>query len=329
MLHVVCGRCGQSFEAADDAVETEDVCPYCGAALDGEESDPTIEFQPARPFDPIRDSQAAPRGIPSPLWWLIAAAAVGVFVYGTVAMLRGDDWERQHVQALADADRKAAALMYAGDFMQAANVYESIVTELSGRDIQSIYLRQLLDQASQGAAEARRRMALAAAHPQAATAPAATEAAPISEHDAIVSFQRKAESFPQYVRSRPMLFQDSQGNWRRRQFVVWDVDAQQAPDSDPAKMDLKYTCNSRTTAAYADREEAKTDFNFQFDEHIQAIHCSAEYELRDGKWVAADRDSDLLAQDNSAISDGTVRPETILDLSELRKMETEHFSGSR
>jgi hypothetical protein len=329
MLHVVCGRCGQSFEAADDAAETPEVCPYCGAEIDDqsiEPSDAIIEFQPPRPFDPVRDNQRAEKGIPSPLWWLIAAAAVGAFLFVIVNMLSADSWEQQHVQQLADTDRKALLFMYSGNFRGAANDFDSIVADLSDRDIQSIYLRQLLDQARQGGADARHRMALAAANPP-ATAPA-TQPAPISTHDAIVDFQRAAESFPQFVRSHPILFQDAHGNWRRRQFVVWDADAELQPQSDPPRMNLKYSCNSRTTIAHDVPEEAKTDNDFSFDEHVQPIHCTSEYDFQNNRWVAGERDNDLQAQDNSAISDGTIKPETILDLSDLIHMETRHFTAA-
>jgi hypothetical protein len=337
MLHVVCGRCGQTFEAADNAAALDEVCPYCGEPIEGESDEapePMIEFTPPRPFDPILDNQRPARGIPSLLWWLIAAAAVGGLSYAVVSMLNTDNWEEQHVQQLANVDRQAILLMYNGNFHGAADKFDSIVADLNGRDLQSVYLKALLDQARQGASDARHRQALAAAaaaHP-AATAPA-TAPAPLSPNDAIVDFQRHAESFPQYVRSHPILFQDSHGNWRRRQFVVWDVDAELLPQSDPPKMSLKYTCNSRITAAHNEQQEASADNDFSFDEHVQPIHCTSEYDYSEGRFLQGPRDSDLQAQDNSIITDGTVKPDTILDLTDLLHMETRHFatssSGSR
>ncbi|MGA3065754.1 MAG: hypothetical protein ABSF29_02785 [Tepidisphaeraceae bacterium] len=331
MLDVVCARCGQTFEADDDAAETGEVCPYCGAPVEEDASEPMVEFQPS---DDVATS-IAPKpepGIPSPLWWLAVVTVVAAFLVVTVTMLRGDNWEQQHLSELADAQKKAVAYMLTGDYRRADQQFQIIVTELSGRQIQSIYLQQLLDVARQGSAEAEHRLAIAATQPAPTTAPVAPENAPQTAQappqSALIDFQRRAESFPQFIRANPEVFQDSHGNWRGRQFLVWDVDTETPQaDGDQSQMTLKYSCNSRTTAAHDTKWDAQTDDNFLFDEHVQAIHCQTTYEYQAGRWIAAQRDSDLQAQDNSIIRDGTVHPETILDLSDLRNLEVQHFSG--
>jgi hypothetical protein len=310
MLHVVCGRCGQTFEAADDAAEEGEACPYCGAAVEEESGEPMIEFQPAKPFELFLDDQKSAKGIPAPLWWLIAIAGIAAFVMGVIIMLRGDDWERQHLQELTDEDRRATIYMYAANFPAAAKQYDSIVAALSGRDIQSIYLKQLLDQARQGSAEARRREAIAASQKPASGAPA-SRPVQVSVHDAIVNFQRDAESFPQFIRSHAFLFEDSQGNWRRRQYVVWNVEANLEPQSDPPEMNLKYTCNSRMTAGHSVSQDASGDADFRFDERPDAISCQVHYEFLSGRWIPGERE-----------------PESELDMSELVKLEVGHFGSA-
>jgi hypothetical protein len=329
MLNVVCGRCGQTFEASDEDAETGGVCPFCGADAGDDAPEPIVEFSPAP--DAERHAKPPP-GIPSPLWWLAAILIVAAFLAAIVFMLRGDSWEQQHLQQLADSEKKAAAFMLSGDYRQAENEFQSIVEQLNGREIQSIYLRELLDRARQGAGEARHQLALAATRPApiaaaAATAPSAPETGGIPQ-SAIIDFQRRAESFPQFTRAHPFLFQDSHGSWRRRQFLVWDVDAELQTPGDESQIFLKYSCNSRTTAAHDLKEDAQKDGDFLFDEHLQAIQCQSRYEYRAGGWSAIQPDSNLQAQDNTAIRDGTVQPESILDLTDLRQLEAEHFAGA-
>lgn len=334
MLDVVCGRCGQTFEAADDAVEEGEVCPYCGAAVEEDAVEPLVEFRPAQPA--TIDIKPPERGIPGPLWWFAVIVIVAAFVLAVVSMLQGDNWEQQHLQELADADKKASAFMVIGDYRHAADEFQSIVDELSGRQIQSIYLRELLDRAQQGEGDARHRLALAATQPAtpavagAATAPGAPPAAPASAEipqNAIIDFQRRAESFSQFTRSHPLVYQDSHGDWRRREFLVWNVEAELETPDEGEYMSLKYSSNSRITAEHNLEEDAAGDINFLYDEHEDAIQCESRYYYRGGVWVAAPRDTDLQAQDNSVIRDGTIKPETILDLSDLRVLEAEHFAG--
>jgi hypothetical protein len=304
MLDVRCSSCDQIFQVEDDAAGSGEACPSCGAINDvpGPVADvelPSLTSAPPRP---------AAWGIPSPLWWLLVFAAVACFIATIWSTLHGDEWERRHLQALADADQRAAAFLVAGDFDQAGRQYQFILDTLGTRPLQSVYLRQLLITARQGLHVTQTNRWAAA------TAPSSQPSIPPADasQDAIQHFQRAAEAFGDFVRARPEVFQDERGNWRRRQLLVWSVQVQLQPQSPPTQIVLQYQFNARRTAAHGTPDDALADSEFLYDDRPLPTRCQTTFELRSGRWVAVQRQTD---------------PETSDDTT-MRKLEDQAFGAA-
>jgi len=152
--------------------------------------------------------------------------------------------------------------MSGGDFDGAEREYRQVLDTVGNRSLESLYLRDVLARARRGVQEAqsRKKAGIAAA----TQAVAATEPAGGPDlNRAIKSFQRASEAFADFVRARPVLFRDIHGSWRRRQFVVWEVNYEVQSDADPARIVLQYMCTARLTEPHADRADALGDQQFR------------------------------------------------------------------
>lgn len=327
-MDVSCGSCGEIFQVDDELAGPSATCPFCGASNDLSTDDLTeIEFKPKISAQELL--QEPSQGIPAKWWWLAAFVAVSCSAILAYSMLHSDDWERRHLQELTDADKRADAYYAAGDFRNAGQQYQIILATLNNRTVQSVFLRDLFEHAEQGVQEAQYRLKTATTLPSTAPSPSPTTEPDISDYPqaAVLRFQRRAEALGQFVRSHPILFQDANGNWRRRRFIVWDVDAQIDPESDSSKITLHYTCNSMKTAGHDGREDAQDDPDFLYQEHDQPIHCTTVYEFQSGKWVAGDRQNDLVSSPNDTITSGKRAPAFLSDLSDLYQLEDQAFSS--
>jgi phage FluMu protein Com len=317
LIRVSCATCGEVFEIGEEFAGLTEFCPVCGALndipnpeedaetgagpqaaeaahavagaeaeLSGAEVLPSIaralpssaealtSIAAALPVAPARE-----RGIPSGLWWTLMIGAIGGFIVACI-FLFSDNWESRHVQDLSEAANRGDALMVDEDYTQAVAEYRWVIQTVGQRQIVSGFIRQVVDRARTGELEAEARLR-AAAIP--ATAPATQPA--ITAHEAIVAFQRDSEAFPRFVRSRPAAFQDGSGNWRRRQFVVWEVTYQQQPQSDPPQISLRYSCASAFTQPHDQLKQAYDDETFVNDESPQVVHIQTLFEWSGDHWT--------------------------------------------
>jgi hypothetical protein len=184
------------------------------------------------------------------------------------------------------------------DYAAAAGQYRFVLDTVGHRAIESVFIRQLIDRARRGVAEAEDRL-----HASATTlaSPAPATQPDLQIHLAIRSFQRDYEAFPSFIRGHPQLFQDAKGNWRRRQFVVWDVSYDPPAQSDSPRILLRYTRGSHVTGPHHDRQEAAADDNFLNDESPKDVHCQTQFEWLSNRWLIARRDADVEKNETAAV----------------------------
>jgi hypothetical protein len=216
--------------------------------------------------------------------------------------------------------------MTGGDFDGAEREYRRVLNTVGHRNLESLYLRDVVGRAWRGVREAQSRKQNTIA---ASTQAASTQPADGSDlNQAIKSFQRASEDFANFVRTRPALLQDIHGSWRRRQFVVWDVTYEIQSDTDPPQILLQYTCNSRLTKPHDDRADALADEQFLQDEFAQAVSRKTTYVLRDGRWLVTRQSAGSDDADTSAvIRDGNLRPEDTSILRGLAALEQQAFAS--
>ena len=303
MISITCAECGESFEIGEEFAGITEFCPACGALNDVPDADE--DPGPDEPIEPgpAASAPAAGRGIPAALWWTILLASVGLFAVACV-LLFSDNWESRNVQALADATIRGDVLMADEDYAGAAGQYRFVLDTVGHRTIESVFIRQLIDRARRGEAEAEDRLH-ASPTTVASTVPAPATQGDLEIHLAIKSFQRDCEGFPSFIRRHPLLFQDAKGNWRRRQFVVWDVNYDPPAPSDSPRILLRYTCASHVTEPHHDRREAAGDDNFLNDESPKNVRCQTEFEWLSNRWLIARRDADAEKNETAAVD---VRP---------------------
>jgi tetratricopeptide (TPR) repeat protein len=329
MIEVRCGNCDQVFEAEETSAGQSEFCPACGALNDVPAPDPDQnEIVPEWEAPPATTAVVAPTRSAGGdiLWWVLELAAIGILVWIGWLLFSGS-WESRHLQFLSDTSNRADALMTGGDFDGAEREYRRVLNTVGNRNLESLYLRDVVARAWRGVREAQsRKRSSSAASTQAV---AATEPAGSDLNQAIKNFQRASEGFPDFVRGRPALFQDIHGSWRRRQFVVWDVTYEIQSDTDPPQISLQYTCNSRLTRPHDDQADALADGQFPLDELAQPVSRKTTYALREGQWVVTRRSDGPEDADASAvIRDGNLRPEDTSVLRGLAALEQRAF-GSR
>jgi len=307
LIRVSCAECGEIFEIGEEFAGLTEFCPFCGALNDipsPEDEEPQIspdELQPAGGDQPVLPdpselvfSPVPSGGVPSPIWWTLVIGGVSFFI-AACFFLFSDNWEMRNIQSLNDAANRGDVLMVDEDFAGAAAEYRFVLDTVGSREIDSIYIRHLVERARRGAAQAAAEESQAQNRPgpEATTAPTATtQATPPDDHEALTKFQRDSEAFPLYIRNRPMDFQDDKGHWRRRQFAVWDVSYQRQPDSDRPRMLLSYSFASRITEPHDNRREADNDGDFMNDESPKTVHCQTLFELFAGQWIILHQDVD-------------------------------------
>ncbi|HEX4055680.1 MAG TPA: hypothetical protein VHX86_15555 [Tepidisphaeraceae bacterium] len=318
MIRVSCAECGEAFEIGEEFAGLAEFCPACGALNDipplqeEEEPEPVAQEAPSFQESPIPATDGPPspgalpnpvapprpRGVPSPLWWALIVGGIASFIVACV-LLFSDNWESRNLNALNDADNRGDVLIVDGDYSGAAAQYRFVLDTVGSRQIESTYIRQLIERARRGAAQAKT-MAQAPPHAAVTTAPAVTPPATQPDiYEALKHFQRDSEAFPQFVRDRPVLFLDNHRDWRRRQFVVWDVSYQRQPNSNPQQILLSYSCASHVTEPHGNRRDADNDGNFVNDASPQIVHCRTLFELFAGRWVIVRHDVEAgLAMDD-------------------------------
>jgi predicted nucleic acid-binding Zn-ribbon protein len=332
LIRAICAECGEAFEIGEESAGLTEFCPACGALNDipriedeepqasAEETQPFSLDQPQSPDPPPHLFVPAPRrGIPSPLWWGLIVGGLVSFIVACVFLL-SDNWESRNLQTLSDAANRGDALMVDDDYPGAAAQYRLVLDTVGSRTIESVYIRQLVERARRGEAQA-----LAQSQPRAATTSAPAVATPPATqpdaYAALGSFQLDSEAFPLFVRSRPLAFRDARGYWRRRQFVVWEVSYERQADSDPQRISLRYSCASRITEPHDDRREAENDVAFINDESPKIVHCQTLFELFGGKWVILHHDADA---GTSAAAGISIRP----SLDDLYVLERQAFHAA-
>ncbi|MGA2585158.1 MAG: hypothetical protein ABSG31_17945, partial [Tepidisphaeraceae bacterium] len=235
------------------------------------------------------------------------------------------DWEQQHVQSLSDAVNRADGMMSSGDYSSAAQQYQFVLDTVGNRQLQSAFLRALVDHSRAGETDAKARiaqLAVAATIPSATTNPTAAAQDP---NVAIAQLQKAAENFQQFVSQHPFVYQDEQGAWRKRRFVVADMQSNADLKADPPRFDLQYECDSRVSGPFNDKADADACTDMSNLERETAVHCSSTFELRDGVWQVADRSNDLAPID--LIRNGLVVHGVDPALPEMRELEDEAFLG--
>ena len=305
MICITCAECGETFEIGEEFAGITEFCPVCGALNDVPDADE--EPGPDEPIEPA-PAGAAPaprRGIPAALWWTILLASIGLFAVACV-ILFSDNWESRNVQNLADATIRGDVLMADEDYAAAAGQYRFVLDTVGHRTIESVFIRQLIDRARRGETEAEDRLhaiptTVASTEPEVATRPAPATQPDVQVHLAIKSFQRDCEAFPAFIRAHPLLFKDAKGNWRRRQFVVWDVSYDPPAQSDSPRILLRYTCGSHVTEPHHDRQEAAADDNFLNDESPKDVRCQTQFEWLSNRWLIARHDADAEKDEIAAV----------------------------
>lgn len=308
MISVTCAQCGESYEIGEEFAGVTEFCPNCGALNDipdPETDEPDVpEIAPSTEI--TIDPPPLRGGIPGALWWTIIVVALGFFAIACVYLF-SDTWESRNIQALSDATNRGDVLMADQDYAGAAQQYEFVIDKVGQRTIESVYIRALVDRAHSGQIEAQRRLRAApATSPSTETAAAASNMpADIQRHLAIQAFQRDFEAFPAFVRSHPLFFQDSHGNWRRRKYAVWEATYDPPEASRPLRILIRYDCGSRITQAHPLRADAAVDDDFINDETPRAVHCQTQFEWLEGRWLIARRESQIDANQPPAVD---VRP---------------------
>jgi hypothetical protein len=277
--------------------------------------------QAAGPVDTIAEPVETTRGIPTVLWWLLALSAVGGFSAACVYLF-SDTWESRHLQELTNDVNRADALFNAEDLPGAASEYRTVLDIVGTRDIQSTYIRNLIDRSREGIAEAQRRQHLARATRIPTTAPslAATTQPVPSEGDMGVFFQEAGDRFPHVAWETPSLFRDENQNYRRRQFIVWNVNCRADPKSDPPVGTLDYMCESRISMPHSNPDGAEQDADLINREWRSPIHRVATFQLVSGKWRETNSTSQLVS------GQGTGIPHDTESLKALSDLETQVFS---
>jgi hypothetical protein len=298
VIPVICAECGENFEIGDEFAGLTEYCPACGALNDIPDSEaPPLEVEapeeqpPTELFSALLLPESSPRhGIPTSLWWTILIAGLGLFVL-TCIFLFSNNWEDRNIQALSDAANRGDALMADENYAGAAQQYRFVLDTVGLRSIDSAFILRLVDRARRGVAEADNRLRLPpASAPQ--TQPAPATQPDLLFHLALKSFQRDYEGFSIVVRDHPVLFLDDKGNWRRRQFFVWQLTYDPPSQSEAPEILLRYDCASHITEPHHDRSDAARDDNFADDESPKIVHCQTRFELESGHWVILHHDAD-------------------------------------
>jgi predicted nucleic acid-binding Zn-ribbon protein len=297
LISVTCGQCGETYEIGEEFAGVTEFCPNCGALNDIPDPErPEGDADSAIPTSPpeLDAPWAVKRGVPAGLWWGILISALGIFAIACVYLF-SDTWESRNIQALSDATNRGDVLMTDEDYAGAAQQYGYVIDSVSGRTIESVYIRALVDRARRGEIDAQRRLRAAPATAPAAqtTAAASTMPADVAHHLAIQSFQRDFEAFAAFVRGHPVIFEDSGGNWRRRRYVVWNATYDPPDESGALRIMLRFDCGSRVTQLHSNRADAAADDDFIFDESPRAVHCGTQFEWLEGRWLIASRDSQV------------------------------------
>lgn len=318
MIRVTCAECGEIFEIGEEFAGLTEFCPFCGALSDipsPEDEAPELlpeEFQPGVSDQPILPdpselvfSPVPSGGVPSPIWWALIISGVSIFI-AACFFLFSDNWEMRNLQSLNDAANRGDVLMVDQDFPGAAAQYRYVLDTVGSREIDSIYIRQIVERARRGAAQAAAEETQAQLHPNPAATTATTAPTAATQPDdlkAIKSFQRDSEAFPLFVRNHSMDFQDDKSHWRRRQFTVWDVTYERQPDADRPRVLLSYSFASRITEPHDNRRQADNDGDFMNDEYPSTVHCQTLFELFAGQWIILHQDVDAGAKSHPTFDD--------------------------
>ena len=296
MIPVICAECGGNFEIGDEFAGLTEYCPACGALNDiPDPESPALEVQPpdepAAEIVPSSSIESTPgHGIPASLWWTIFVAGIGLFVAACV-FLFSSNWEDRNIQTLSDAANRGDVLMADEDYAGAARQYRFVLDTVDHRAIDSAFILRLVDRARRGEAEAVNRLRPTSA-PAPQTPPVPATQPDVEFHLALKSFQHDYEAFPTFARDHPVLFLDDKGNWRRRQFFVWQLTYDPPIQSESAEIHLRYDCASRVTEPHHERGEAARDDNFADEESPKIVHCQTRFELSSGQWVILHHDAD-------------------------------------
>lgn len=330
MIEVRCSNCDQVFQAESSAAGRSEFCPFCGVLNDVPAPEPDEEApleQWEAPPPPLSPPAVPPPPQPakSPiLWWILELAAVGILIWIGWLLFSGN-WESRHLQFLSDTINHADAFLAGGDLNAAEKDYALVLQTVGNRPLESLYLRDVVLRAHRGVKDVQlRRISIAAATMPAATTQPAVAA---NLNQAIRDFQRASDGFAQFVRARPMLIQDNHGNWRRRQFVVWDVKYQIQSDADPPRIELHYMCNPRLTVPHANRQDALADDQFPYDERTEPTARNTTFVFHDGQWaITRESSPPPPSQDGtSVIRDGNLRPDDPSILAGLGVLELQAF----
>jgi hypothetical protein len=323
LIRVSCAECGEIFEIGEESAGLTEFCPFCGAlcdipSLEDQQSQSSVdesqliaiaEAEPPVPAPTPIEPPSPVRGIPSPIWWTLIIGGVAFFI-AACFFLFSDNWEMRNIQSLNDAANRGDVLMTDEDFTAAADQYRYVLDTVGSREIESTYIRHLIDRARRGEAAAKARASQAQAEdsqpqnpsqPTATSAPSANSTSASTEnfHAALKSFQRDSEAFPLFVRNHVLDFQDEDGHWRRRQFTVWDVTYERQTDSERPRIQLLYSLASRITEPHDNRHQADNDGNFMNDDSPKTAHCQTLFELFAGQWIVLHHEADV---------GGTTRP---------------------
>jgi hypothetical protein len=338
VISVVCGQCGESFDIDDDFVGGSEFCPFCGALNDipiptdavADTGDPGIEAPDAsiQPSAALMASPDSARGISVTLWWSIFVGGIGLFLLVCVYLF-SDNWEARNIQLLSDASNRADALMVDEDYASAQKEYQFVLERVGGRKIESQYILRLMDRARRGEVEAGERLhapaAVTAVAPQTqpSAAPVAAATQPEEEfHLAIRTFQRNCDAFPAFVRRHPLVFEDERGNWRRRQFFVWETAYDEPASSDSPKILLRYDCGSAITRPHKDRQGAEKDDNFVIDESPREMLCQTQFAWISGACVIEHHEAEAERNDPTSVN---IRP----SMDDLYPLESAAFHAAR
>ncbi|MDP9174736.1 MAG: hypothetical protein M3O30_12835 [Planctomycetota bacterium] len=336
------------FEVRDESSGQAEACPSCQVINEIPEDSMALETEPQSeepisPADQVADVPTIPasakfapialeasRGLPAAIWWALAIAAVAAFSL-CIFLLFTDDWERQHLQFLTATSQHADALMIAGDFAGATKEYQRVLDTVGNKKMQSVYLRNLVESARHSEQAAEMGAGLAQSMPQriaqasAATLPASGPS-DVQLHAATRNFQRATEYFSTFVSSHPILIRDDHQQFRRRQFLVWDVSYQLHQESDPPQISLQFDAGARTTNPHRSGDDATVDGDFPHDDFQTGIPIQTQFVLREGRWVVSARHVNN-DQGIQVISDGLLRPGNTSMLDGLFDLEEKAFGG--
>jgi len=285
LIAVTCAQCGEIFEIGEEFAGTTEFCPACGTLNDIPDPESPEPSEPATTdvFSAVTIDTPPRRGISAGLWWTILIAAIGIFLIACV-FLFSDNWETRNIQTLSDATNRGDVLMADEDYAGAIRQYRQVIETVGHRSIESAFIQRLIDRARSGEIEAGNRLH-APVTAAAQTQPAAATQGDIDLHLTLESFQRDYEAFPPFVREHPVLFRDEKGDWRRRQFFVWQIAYDPPSQSGQPKILLKYDCASNITESHHSRQDAEMDDHFVEEESPKEIHCQTQFEWSSRKWA--------------------------------------------